>query len=249
MSTSPSAPGWIRRLRPYLAAHRRDAFLAFAAAVLGLTVSAFTPVIEKIIVDDVVLGRSQPLAPWLGLLVVAGLFRFAAAHVRRFVGGRVALAVQFDLRNGIYERLQRLDFARHDDFQTGQLVSRAGSDVTLVQGLLAFLPLMSGNLVMLVVSLVIMAVLSPLLTVVTLVVVPVILVVALRLRTTVFPAAWDAQQRAAEVAGVVDEAVTGVRVVKGFGQEERELARLTVASEELFASRLRALRILSLIHI
>ncbi len=216
---------------------------AFGAAVAGLTVSAFTPVIEKVIVDEVISGGRQPLAPWLVLLVAAGVFRFGVAHVRRFVGGRVALAVQFDLRNDIYERLQRLDFARHDDFQTGQLVSRAGADVGLVQGLLAFLPLMSGNLVMLVVSLVIMAVLSPLLTVVTLVVVPVILVVALRLRTTVFPAAWDAQQRAAEVAGIVDEAVSGVRVVKGFGQEQRELGRLVATSEDLFASRLRAVRI------
>jgi len=235
--------GWVRRLRPYLGAHRRDVFWAFGAAVAGLTVSAFTPVIEKVIVDEVISGDHQPLAPWLVLLVAAGVFRFGVAHVRRYVGGRVALAVQFDLRNDIYERLQRLDFARHDDFQTGQLVSRAGSDVGLVQGLLAFLPLMSGNLVMLVVSLVIMAVLSPLLTVVTLVVVPVILVVALRLRTTVFPASWDAQQRAAEVAGVVDEAVSGVRVVKGFGQEQRELARLVATSEDLFASRLRAVRI------
>ncbi len=216
---------------------------AFGAAVAGLTVSAFTPVVEKVIVDEVVSGGRQPLWPWLVLLVVAGVFRFGVAHVRRFVGGRVALAVQFDLRNDIYERLQRLDFARHDDFQTGQLVSRAGADVGLVQGLLAFLPLMSGNLVMLVVSLVIMAVLSPLLTVVTLVVVPVILVVALRLRTSVFPAAWDAQQRAAEVAGVVDEAVSGVRVVKGFGQEQRELDHLVATSEDLFASKLRAVRI------
>jgi len=236
-------PGWIRRLRPYLAAHRKDVLWAFGAAVAGLTVSAFTPVVEKVIVDEVVSGGSQPLWPWLVLLVAAGVFRFGVAHVRRFVGGRVALAVQFDLRNDIYERLQRLDFARHDDFQTGQLVSRAGADVGLVQGLLAFLPLMSGNLVMLVVSLVIMAVLSPLLTVVTLVVVPVILVVALRLRTSVFPAAWDAQQRAAEVAGVVDEAVSGVRVVKGFGQEQRELDHLVATSEDLFASKLRAVRI------
>ena len=58
-----------------------------------------------------------------------------------------------------------------------------------------------------------------------------------------FPASWDAQQRAGEVAGVVDEAVSGVRVVKGFGQEGRELERLAGASEDLFASRLRALRI------
>jgi len=90
-------------------------FWAFGAAVAGLTVSAFTPVIEKVIVDEVISGGRQSLAPWLVLLVAAGVFRFGVAHVRRFVGGRVALAVQFDLRNDIYERLQRLDFARHDD--------------------------------------------------------------------------------------------------------------------------------------
>jgi len=235
--------GWIRRLWPYLMAHRRDVVVSFGAAFAGLAVSAFTPVVQKVIVDDVILARRRPLAPWLALLVAAGVFRFAVAHLRRFVGGRVALSVQFDLRNAIYERLQRLDFARHDDFQTGQLVSRAGSDVGLVQTLLAFLPLASGGVVMVVLSLGIMAVLSPLLTLVSLVVVPAILVVAVRLRDTVFPAAWDAQQRAAEVAGVVDEAVSGVRVVKGFGQEGRELGRLAQASEDLFGSRLRAVRI------
>ncbi len=239
----PMSPGWIRRLWPYLMAHRADVVLSFGAAIGGLAVSAFTPVVQKVVVDDVILARSRPLATWLGLLLAAGLVRFGLAHVRRFVGGRVALSVQFDLRNAIYERLQRLDFARHDDFQTGQLVSRAGSDVGLVQTMLSFLPLASGGLVMIVLSLVIMAVLSPLLTVVSLVVVPVILVVAVRLRATVFPASWDAQQRAAEVAGVVDEAVSGVRVVKGFGQEGRELGRLAEASDDLFASRMRALRI------
>ena len=237
------ARGWIRRLWPYLMAHRRDVILSFGAAFAGLAVSAFTPLIQKVVVDDVVLSRRRPLAPWLALLVAAAVFRFGVAHVRRFVGGRVALSVQFDLRNAIYERLQRLDFARHDDFHTGQLVSRAGSDVGLIQTLLSFLPLASGGVVMVALSLVVMAVLSPLLTIVSLVVVPAILIVAVWLRDTVFPASWDAQQRAAEVAGVVDEAVSGVRVVKGFGQEERELDRLVAASEDLFGSRLRALRI------
>ena len=233
----------MRRLWPYLRAHQRDVVLGFGAAIAGLTVTALTPLVQKVVVDDVVLGRRRPLAPWLTLLVVAGLVRFGAAHVRRYVGGRVALAVQYDLRNDIFARLQRLDFARHDQSHTGQLVSRAGSDVMLVQGLLAFLPLMTGNVVLLVLSLVIMAFLSPLLTVVALVAVPVLLVLAVRLRTTVFPAAWDAQQRAGEVAGVVDEAVTGVRVVKAFGQEQRELERLTGVSEELFGSRVRSARI------
>ena len=63
------------------------------------------------------------------------MFGFVAAYIRRFVGGRVSLDVQYDLRNAIYERLQRLDFARHDEMQTGQLVSRASSDVGLHPGL------------------------------------------------------------------------------------------------------------------
>src|SRR4029079_17113587 len=132
---------------------------------------------------------------------------------------------------------------RHDDLQTGQLVSRASSDVALLQGLLAFLPIMSGNLVMLIVSLVIMVILSPLLTLVALAVVPLLFVVALRMRTGVFPASWDSQQQAAEVAGVVDEAVTGVRVVKGFGQEDRERGRLAGRAHTLFRSRMRMVRI------
>ena len=240
MAESPSGRGWVRRLLPYVAAHRGDAVLCFGAAIAGLTVTALTPLVQKLIVDDVVLGRRRPLAPWLAVLVLAGVARFGAAHVRRYVGGRLALDVQNDLRNDIFARLQRLDFARHDASRTGQLVSRAGSDVMIIHGLMAFLPLMSGNVVLLVLSVVIMAVLSPLLTVVALVAVPVLLWLAVRLRTTVFPAAWHAQQRAGEVAGVVDEAVSGVRVVKAFGQEDRELERLTGASEELFASRVRA---------
>ncbi len=234
---------WVKRLMPYVRAQRRDVLLSFAAAVVGLTLTALTPVIQKVVIDDVILARRRPLAPWLAFLLGAGVLRFLTAHVRRFVGGRVALGVQYDLRNDIYARLQRLDFARHDEFQTGQLVSRAISDVTLVQGLLMFLPLFSGNVVLLVASLAIMLTLSPLLTLIALGVVPVVTAVAFRLRTTVFPAAWHAQQKAAEVAGVVEEAVAGVRVVKGFAQESQELDRLIDTSKELYGSRLRAVRI------
>src|SRR5439155_9152902 len=115
----------------------------------------------------------RPLAPWLTLLVVAGVVGFVAAYIRRFVGGRVALDVQFDLRNAVYERLQRLDFASHDNLHTGQLVSRASSDVGLIQGLLSFMPIMLGNLVLLVLALIIMLILSPALTLVALVALPV----------------------------------------------------------------------------
>ena len=237
--------GWIRRLLPFVLAHKRNLFLAFGAALVGQGVTGLLPVIEKVLIDDVVVGRRRPLAPWIALLVGAAAVRFGLAFVRRFYGGRIALDVQYDIRNAIYDRLQRLDFARHDEMETGQLVSRANSDVTLLHGLFSFLPLASGNFVLLLVALVVMLVLSPLLTLLALVVVPIAAMITLRLRTTMFPAAWDSQQRTAEVAGVVDEAVSGVRVVKGFGQEDRELQRLVDVATDLYASRVRTVRIQS----
>src|SRR5947199_6619985 len=219
--------GWIRRCGPWLARYRKYVYLAFGVAIVGMVIAALTPVVEKVLLDNITRHPKAAIWPWLLLLVLAGVIRFGAAYVRRFYGGRVALGVQHDLRTAIYDTLQRLDFARHDELQTGQLVSRASSDVALLQGLLAFLPIISGNLVMLVISLVIMLIPSPMLTLVALAVVPLLFIVALRMRSSVFPASWDAQQQAADVAGVVDEAVTGVRVAKGFGQEQPETDRLT----------------------
>ncbi|MEZ5138329.1 MAG: ABC transporter ATP-binding protein [Acidimicrobiales bacterium] len=112
-----------------------------------------------------------------------------------------------------------------------------------MQGLLAFLPIVLANGLFLAVALVAMAFLSPLLTVVALLVTPAMLALSMRLRRTVFPASWDAQQQAGAVAGVVDEAVSGVRVVKGFGQEAREVDRLADAARGLYASRIRVLRL------
>ena len=235
--------GWLRQLGSALRPHRGKVVLALAAAGAGQAVAALTPLVERHIIDKVIVVHQSPLAPWIVALVAAGLVRFGAAFVRRYWAGRVSLDVQYDLRTAVFETLQRLDFARHDEMQTGQLVSRAISDVTLVQGLLAFLPLVLANVLFFAIALVVMARLSMLLTLVALAITPLLAFVSLRLRTSVFPASWDAQQQAGVVAGVVEESVTGVRVVKGFGQEERELARLAASAEHLYGSRVRALRL------
>ena len=158
----------------------------------------------------------------------------------------MAIDVSYDLRTAVYDRLQRLDFATHDRMDTGQVVSRASSDVGMMLAILSIVPILLGNVVLLVVSLIVMTVLSPALTLIALLMVPLLLVTGLKMRNAVFPATWDAQQRAGEVAGVVDEAVTGVRVVKGFGQEERELRHLAGTAEGLYQSRTRLVRIQAL---
>ena len=112
-----------------------------------------------------------------------------------------------------------------------------------MQGLLSFLPIMSGNVLMMLAALVIMFVLSPLLAIISLVVVPALLVVSYRMRRRVFPATWDGQQREGDVAQIVDEDVNGVRVVKAFGQEQRELGRIAAAAGRLYGSRMRAVRL------
>src|SRR5215213_2566975 len=178
--------GWVRQLARFVAPHRRKVAVALAAAFVGTGIAALTPLIQKVIVDDVILSQQRPLAPWLGLLLAAGIVRFGASFVRRYVGGRVSFDVQHDIRTAIYRHLQRLDFASHDRLQTGQVVSRASADIGLIQGILSFLPIVIGNLLLFVVSLVVMLFLSPLLTVVALAVGPLLLVVALRMRHLVF---------------------------------------------------------------
>nr|WP_322748661.1 MULTISPECIES: ABC transporter ATP-binding protein [unclassified Frankia] len=248
-SGSPGAPvsrqGWLRRLTGHVLRYRRNVVLAFGAAVFGTAIAAVTPLIERAVIDNVVVARRQPLAPYVLALVAAGVLRFAAGFVRRYVGGRLALDVQYDLRDAVFAALARLDGVRQDGLRTGQIVSRSSSDVTVVQGLLAFLPLMSGNLLLFVLAIMIMLTLSPLLTLLALAIGPLVTIIGLRARRTVFPATWVAQQQAGEVAAVVEENTAGVRVVKGFGQEDRELARLAAAARTLFSLRMRAVRFTS----
>jgi len=201
------------------------------------------PLVQRQIIDDVIVTHQASIWPLAGLLVVAAAVNFGGIYLRRYRGGRLSLDVQHDLRTELFAALSRLDGARQDEIRTGQLVGRSISDLNMVQGILSMVPVTLGNMVLFVLSLGIMVVLSPVLTLVTVAAAPALCLIALASRRRLFPASWDAQQQSGEVAGVVDEAIGGVRVVKGFGQEEQEQERLEAASEKLFASRLRLIRL------
>ncbi|MGA2530182.1 MAG: ABC transporter ATP-binding protein [Acidimicrobiales bacterium] len=243
--TADKGTGWVRRLSRYVLVHKRNLLIAFAGAILGSVAQVVVPLIERQIVDNVIVRHTSPLAPWLVVLLGLGVVTFVGAYFRRYRGGRVALDVQYDLRNAMQEHLQGLDFSNLDRMPTGQLVARANSDSMLVQGLLSFLPIMSGNILMLVLSLAVMLYLSPLLAVVSVLVAPTLLFISYRMRWRVFPATWDGQQREGDVAQIVDEDVNGVRVVKAYGQEGRELDRVVGAATRLYGSQLRAVRLQS----
>ena len=238
-----AAPGWLRRLTSYCWRYRRNVTVSVGASLFGMAVSALVPLIPRLIIDDVIITHSQPLTPWALALVGAAVLVFAATLVRRYWGGKLALDVQHDLRQDLFESLSRLDGARQDSLDTGQVVGRATSDLQMIQGLLSMLPMMIGNLLLFILSIVVMVFLSPLLTLIAVAMAPALWWFAQLSRKKLFPATWAAQQEAGAVAGVVDGAVSGVRVVKGFGQEEQELDRLERTSRRLFAKRLRGIKL------
>ncbi|MFJ4812170.1 ABC transporter ATP-binding protein [Streptomyces longwoodensis] len=235
--------GWARRLAGYAWRYPKDVVLALGASLLGMAVMALVPLITKVIIDDVIDAHTRDMAPWAGALIGAAVLVYATAYVRRYYGGRLALDVQHDLRTEMFRTITRLDGRRQDELSTGQVVGRATSDLQLIQGLLFMLPMTIGNFALFLVSLVVMAWLSVPLTLVALAVAPALWWIAKRSRTRLHPATWWAQAQAAAVAGVVDGAVSGVRVVKGFGQEDQETGKLRQVGRRLFAGRLRTIRL------
>ncbi|MEU3086725.1 ABC transporter ATP-binding protein [Streptomyces massasporeus] len=238
--------GWARRLWAYAWRHPKDVVLALGSSLAGMAVMALVPLVTKVIIDDVISDHTRDMTTWAGLLVAAALVVYVLTYVRRYYGGRLALDVQHDLRTEMYGTITRLDGRRQDELSTGQVVGRATSDLQLIQGLLFMLPMTIGNFMLFLISLVIMAWLSVPLTLVALAVAPALWWIAKRSRTRLHPSTWYAQAQAAAVAGVVDGAVSGVRVVKGFGQEEQETGKLREVGRRLFAGRLRTVRLNSL---
>ncbi|MFD9885395.1 ABC transporter ATP-binding protein [Streptomyces alboflavus] len=237
------AQGWAKRLWGYAWRHPLDVVLALGSSLGGMAVMALVPLFTKIVIDDVIGDHSRSMGPWAAALIGAALLVYVFTYIRRYYGGRLALDVQHDLRTEMYDTVTRLDGRRQDELSTGQVVGRATSDLQLIQGLLFMLPMTIGNVLLFVMSLVIMAWLSLPLTLVALAVAPALLWIARRSRTKLHPATWYAQAQAAAVAGVVDGAVGGVRVVKGFGQEEQETGKLREVGRRLFAGRLRTIRL------
>ena len=214
-----------------------------SGALIATAATAAIPLIQRQIIDNVIVTRRESIWALAGLLLAAAVVNYAGIYLRRYRGGRLALDVQHDLRTELFDSLSRLDGARQDEIHTGQLVGRSISDLNMVQSILSMVPITLGSLMLFVLSICIMVALSPLLTIVTVAVAPALWLIALGSRRKLFPASWHAQQQSGDVAGVVDEAIGGVRVVKGFGQEEQEQERLEEASENLFASRLRMIRL------
>ncbi|WP_425332186.1 ABC transporter ATP-binding protein [Amycolatopsis alba] len=245
-TTSAPAGGWIRRLAASCWKHPWLVVLSLGAAIIGVGLQAAGPLLIREALDSAVAGDTSNLGLLATVMAVLQVLTFGNAFARRYVGGRLALDVQHDLRRQVFNAVSRLDGGKQDALRTGQVASRAISDLQLVTSVLMQVPLSAGSVIFALLSLGAMLWMSPTLTLIAMVVAPAIAIIMAVSRKRLFPATWAAQQRAADVAQQVEETVTGVRVVKGFGQEAREVAKLEKTAKKLFAERMRAARLSSL---
>jgi ATP-binding cassette subfamily B protein len=241
--SNSSEKRWVRRLAGYCWRQPRAVLISVGGTLVAASATLVIPLLQRSVIDNVIVTHRSSVWPLAIGLLIAAAVNFGGVFMRRYWGGRIALDVQHDLRTELFGSLSNLDGARQDEIHTGQLVGRSISDLNMVQGVLQMMPLSISSVFLFIFSLVIMVTLSPPLTLVAAAVVPALWVIARSSRKKLFPASWHAQQQVGEVAGIVEEAIGGVRVIKGFGQEEQEMDRLEAASEELFASRLRTIRL------
>jgi ABC-type multidrug transport system fused ATPase/permease subunit len=229
-------------LRPYRGQVIVSTLLAIGSQVAVLTI----PYLTGRAIDATRAGHRDRSALMLdaGLIVAAGALQGVLMFWRRFLAGRLSLAVEYDLRNAMYRHLQRLSFGFYDRHQTGQLMSRATVDLQSVRFFLGYgLIFFSQNLITVVIVVAALVAIDWQLALIALAISPVMMVAAYRYSRRSHPILKDVQQRIADVTTHAEENIVGVRVVKAFAQEERETGRFAALAQRVFDQAIRAARI------
>jgi ATP-binding cassette subfamily B protein len=180
------------------------------------------------------------LRTWSLAIAVAAVVVGTFTGLRRYLAFREARWIEADLRERLFAHFQRLHFAFHDRAQTGQLMSRANTDLQQIQAFVVMIPLTISNGVTVLAVTVILLLTDPLLTLLALGSLPFLNVLATRFSRRLHPAVMGIQQESAELAAVVEETVAGVRVVKGFGAEPVQAARLRVEADDVYGRSMEA---------
>jgi ABC-type multidrug transport system fused ATPase/permease subunit len=221
--------GFLRPYRWSLAAS-----IVLAAAAQGASI-ALVRVTQSIIDDAIRPHDHRKLWILVGVIAALGAVKALLMVGRRFISGRQALGVEFDLRNALYGHLLRLSFGFYDRHQTGQLMSRATVDLQGVRFFLGYgLIFFSQNLFTIAGATAIMLWTDWRLSLIALAITPVLIVLAYRYSRVSHPVLRDVQQKLADVATVAEENIVGVHVVKSFAQEEQEQQKFARRSEAVF---------------
>jgi ABC-type multidrug transport system fused ATPase/permease subunit len=234
------------RLLGFLRPYRRGVIASTTFAALAMALTVAIPWLTGRAIDAVRAHDRDELRTLAIQIAVAGLLALVLTVARRLIAGRVSLGVEYDLRNRVYGHLQSLELGFFDRQQTGQLMSRATVDLQAVRFFLGYgliFVLQSALTIVLVAAA--MIVLDPGLAGIALFPVPFVVFIAARYGRRARPATQEVQQRIAELTADAEENISGVRVVKAFAREERQLAGFRnsvgrVFEQAMIATRLQA---------
>jgi ATP-binding cassette subfamily B protein len=215
--------------------------IGVALGLLWTAARVVVPLLVRGAIDHGIEADDQDaLVRWTAALAVVGLVQAFATGVRRYAAFRVARRAETDLRDRMFAHLQNLHAAYHDHAQTGQLMSRANTDLTQVQAFIVMIPLTLSNAAAVLAVVVVLLTIDPVLTVLAVGALPAMNVIAKRFGNRLHPEVAAIQAESAELASVVEESVSGVRVVKGFGAEDIQRARFAAEADGVYDASMRA---------
>ena len=225
--------GWMRRLLPVAKSHKKPLYIGLFTGIIALVLNVAVPAMARNAIDATIDADREALTTWAIVLISVGLGRFAFGALYRYSLFKLAWGVETDLRALLYSHLTKLSFSYFDRTQSGEVISRANSDIRSIQVLLAFGPLIGMTVISFILAFGYMMTLHVPLTLVSLVTLPGVYFFGQKLRKVVFPLTWVSQARLAELATIVDENVNGIRVVKSFAAENQQVGLLRRASEHI----------------
>ena len=224
---------WLRRALPVMKAHQRMFITSLVLSFFGLVLQVQIPNLLNHAIGNSIEGHTVPLNHYVWWIIGLGVVGGVSGYISRLYLFETAYNIEYDLRNIIYEHLTRMSFSFYDRVQSGQLISRANSDIRSVQMYMTFAPLILVQCSMAVIAFVFMLTINVPLAFVAMATMPFVYFTGVKMRKSMFPVSWIIQARLADVATIVDENVNGVRVVKSFAAEEQQLRALSGAAEKV----------------
>ena len=238
--------GW-RLIRREIKRQKAGLLLGIGASLAWTVGKVAIPQLVSMAIDRAIRpatpGHHSALGMWVVLILIAGVIAAVFTGLRRYMAFREARLTETNLREQIFAHIQRLHFAFHDGSQTGQLMSRANSDLQQIQSLIVNIPITVGNATIVAATTVILFTTNVKLAVLALMSLPFLNVVARKFFATLHPAVMGIQATTAEVAMVVEETVSGVRVIKGFGTENVQSRKLAARADGVFRTSMEATNI------
>jgi ATP-binding cassette subfamily B protein len=222
---------WLRRAWPIVRAHRALLITSLVLSFIGLIVQVQIPDLVRIGIDNALVDRTDGLMKYVWLIAVLAVVQGVINFLARLYLLRTAYEMEYDLRNLVFTHMMRMSYGFYDRVQSGELISRATSDIRAVQMYLAFGPSILVQCTIAGIAFALMMSINAPLAVVAMVTMPVIAVLGVRMRKAIFPVSWLIQSRLAGVATVVDENIQGVRIVKSFAAERAQLNTLAKAAD------------------